>query len=108
MKYFEQAALNGSSDGMFNLGIYHLNGKNPNSPLKNEVCPPHTWPHICSGQSAAIDEPIYFLYNPQTAAFRWFLNASWHGHVGAAVEVAWYLSTGNLEGVSQDVESAVM
>lgn len=47
-EYFEQAALNGSSDGMFNLGIYHLSGKNPNSPFRNEVCLPHTSPHIHS------------------------------------------------------------
>nr|XP_020459014.1 protein sel-1 homolog 3-like [Monopterus albus] len=79
MKYFEQAALNGSADGMFNLGIYHLNGKNPENPQKNE-----------------------------TAAFQQFLNASRSGHVSASVEAAWYLSTGNLEGVSQDVERAVI
>lgn len=105
VKYFEQAALNGSSDGMFNLGIYHLNGKNPSSPFINEVCLPHMLIHI---QSGAISEPIYFLYDPQTAAFQRFLKASQHGHVAASVEVAWYLSTGNLEGVSQDVERAVM
>ncbi|KAM7388614.1 hypothetical protein PAMP_024779 [Pampus punctatissimus] len=79
MKYFKQAALNGSDDGMFNLGIYHLNGKNPDSPWRNE-----------------------------TAAFQQFLNASRFGHVAAAVEAAWYLSTGSLEGVSQDVERAVI
>eukprot|EP00064_Thunnus_orientalis_P002601 superscaffoldBa00000196_g2608 len=79
VKYFEQAALNGSDDGMFNLGIYHLNGKNPDSPWRNE-----------------------------TAAFQQFLNASQLGHVAAAVEAAWYLSTGSLEGVSQDAERAVM
>ncbi|XP_056893155.1 protein sel-1 homolog 3 isoform X1 [Takifugu flavidus] len=79
VKYFERAALNGSSDAMFNLGIYHASGKNPNSPFRNE-----------------------------TAAFQQFLNASRLGHVGASVEVAWYLSTGNLEGVSQDVERAVI
>lgn len=38
-KYFEQAAHNGSHDGMFNLGVYHLNGKNPHNPEKNEVGP---------------------------------------------------------------------
>ncbi|CAF96425.1 unnamed protein product [Tetraodon nigroviridis] len=48
------------------------------------------------------------LHEKMTAAFQWFLNASRHGHVGATVEVAWYLSTGNLEGVSQDVERAVI
>ncbi|KAM7011912.1 protein sel-1 homolog 3 [Tautogolabrus adspersus] len=79
VKYFEQAALNGNEDGIFNLGIYHLNGKNPDNPVKNE-----------------------------TAAFQQFLKASWYGHVAAAVEAAWYFSTGNLEGVSQDVERAVM
>ncbi|XP_067453772.1 protein sel-1 homolog 3 [Thunnus thynnus] len=79
VKYFEQAALNGSDDGMFNLGIYHLNGKNPDSPWRNE-----------------------------TAAFQQFLNASQLGHVAAAVEAAWYLSTGSLEGVSQDAERAVI
>ncbi|XP_036067296.1 protein sel-1 homolog 3 isoform X2 [Oryzias melastigma] len=73
VKYFEQAASNGSDDGMFNLGIYHLTGKIPDRPWRNE-----------------------------------FLNASRLGHVGASVEAAWYLSTGNLEGVSQDVERAVI
>lgn len=33
VKYFEQAALNGSADAMFNLGIYDINGKNPYSPF---------------------------------------------------------------------------
>ncbi|XP_070765272.1 protein sel-1 homolog 3 [Enoplosus armatus] len=79
VKYFKQAALNGSEDGMFNLGIYHLSGKNPDSPWRNE-----------------------------TAAFQQFLNASQFGHVAASVEAAWYLSTGVLEGVSQDVERAVI
>ncbi|XP_070688255.1 protein sel-1 homolog 3 [Pempheris klunzingeri] len=79
VKYFEQAALNGSVDGMFNLGIYHLSGKNPDSPQRNE-----------------------------TAAFQQFLNASRLGHVAASVEAAWYLSTGSLEGVSQNVERAVI
>uniref|UniRef100_A0A8C7T0L1 Uncharacterized protein n=1 Tax=Oncorhynchus mykiss TaxID=8022 RepID=A0A8C7T0L1_ONCMY len=78
-KYFEQAAHNGSHDGMFNLGVYHLNGKNPHNPEKNE-----------------------------TAAFHLFLNSSLYGHVDGAVEAAWYLSTGNLEGVSRDTERAVM
>lgn len=45
---------------------------------------------------------------PQSAAFQQFLNASRFGHVAASVEAAWYLSTGNLEGVSQDAERAVM
>ncbi|KAM4549430.1 protein sel-1 homolog 3 isoform 1-T1 [Odontesthes bonariensis] len=79
VKYFEQAALNGSDDGMFNLGIYHLNGRNPDKPWRNE-----------------------------SAAFQQFLSASRHGHVAASVEAAWYLSTGSLEGVSQDVERAVI
>ncbi|KAM4739983.1 protein sel-1 homolog 3 [Anableps anableps] len=77
-KYFEQAALNGSDDGMFNLGIYHLTGENPDKPWRNE-----------------------------SAAFEQFLNASRFGHVAASVEAAWYLSTGSLEGVSKDVEGAV-
>ncbi|KAG7228882.1 hypothetical protein INR49_008660 [Caranx melampygus] len=79
VKYFEQAALNGSADAMFNLGIYHLNGKNPHSPQRNEM-----------------------------AAFQLFLNASHFGHGSASVEVAWYLSTGSLEGVSHDAERAVI
>lgn len=79
IKYFEQAALNGSSDGMFNVGIYHLSGANPDRPLRNE-----------------------------SAAFQQFLNASRFGHAAASVEAAWYLSTGSLEGVSQDVEKAVI
>uniref|UniRef100_A0A8P4KDE9 Protein sel-1 homolog 3 n=1 Tax=Dicentrarchus labrax TaxID=13489 RepID=A0A8P4KDE9_DICLA len=77
--YFEQAALNGSADGMFNLGIYHLSGINPDSPWRNE-----------------------------TAAFHQFLNAAQLGHIAASVEIARYLSTGSLEGVSQDVERAVI
>ncbi|KAG8003474.1 Protein sel-1-like protein 3 [Nibea albiflora] len=79
VKYFKQAALNGSGDAMFNLGIYHLSGADPDMPWRNE-----------------------------TAAFQQFLNASRLGHVAASVEAAWYLSTGSLEGVSQDVERAVM
>uniref|UniRef100_A0A8C7FH72 Uncharacterized protein n=1 Tax=Oncorhynchus kisutch TaxID=8019 RepID=A0A8C7FH72_ONCKI len=78
-KYFEQAAHNGSHDGMFNLGVYYLNGKNPHNPEKNE-----------------------------TAAFHLFLNSSLYGHVDGAVQAAWYLSTGNLEGVSRDTERAVI
>ncbi|XP_027146236.1 protein sel-1 homolog 3 isoform X2 [Larimichthys crocea] len=79
VKYFKQAALNGSDDAMFNLGIYHLSGDNPDMPWRNE-----------------------------TAAFQQFLNASRLGHIAASVEAAWYLSTGSLEGVSQDVERAVI
>ncbi|XP_053715256.1 protein sel-1 homolog 3-like [Synchiropus splendidus] len=78
-QYFEQAALNGSGDGMFNLGVYYLTGLNPESAQRNEA-----------------------------AAFQLFLSASRSGHVGAAVEAAWYLSTGSLEGVSRDVKRAVM
>ncbi|TKS74871.1 Protein sel-1 -like protein 3 [Collichthys lucidus] len=37
VKYFKQAALNGSDDAMFNLGIYHLSGDNPDMPWRNEV-----------------------------------------------------------------------
>ncbi|XP_056132793.1 protein sel-1 homolog 3 [Lampris incognitus] len=79
VKYYEQAALNGSEDGMFNLGVYHLSGNNPDNPQRNEM-----------------------------AAFQLFLNASSFGHVAASVEAAWYLSTGCLEGVSRDVERAVI
>uniref|UniRef100_UPI0037E8532C protein sel-1 homolog 3 isoform X2 n=1 Tax=Semicossyphus pulcher TaxID=241346 RepID=UPI0037E8532C len=78
-KYFEQAALNGSEHGMFNLGIYYLNGMDPDSPERNE-----------------------------TAAFQQFLKASWFGHVAGSVEAAWYLATGSLAAVSQDVEGAVI
>ncbi|KAM8887747.1 protein sel-1 homolog 3 [Synchiropus picturatus] len=78
-QYFEQAAHNGSGDGMFNLGVYYLTGLNPESAQRNEA-----------------------------AAFQHFLSASRSGHVGAAVEAAWYLSTGSLEGVSRDVKGAVM
>ncbi|KAM9384072.1 protein sel-1 homolog 3 isoform 1-T1 [Pholidichthys leucotaenia] len=79
VKYFERAAMNGSSDGMFNLGLYHLTGLHMDRMEKNE-----------------------------SAAFELFLNASGFGHVAASLEAAWYLSTGNLEGVSQDVKRAVM
>ncbi|KAM9831359.1 protein sel-1 homolog 3 [Neosynchiropus ocellatus] len=78
-QYFKQAALNGSEDGMFNLGVYYLTGLNPKNAQRNEA-----------------------------AAFEHFLNASRSGHVAAAVEAAWYLSTGSLEGVSRDVKKAVM
>ncbi|KAF0042646.1 hypothetical protein F2P81_006178 [Scophthalmus maximus] len=79
VEYFEQAARNGSADGMFNLGIYHLRGKTPRSPRGNEL-----------------------------AAFQQFLNASRLGHAAASVEAARHLSTGSLEGVAQDAERAVM
>lgn len=62
----------------------------------------------CSFATDMCDELISFLYDPQMAAFQQFLNASRFGHVAASVEAAWYLSTGSLEGVSQDVERAVM
>ncbi|KAK2907555.1 hypothetical protein Q8A73_008628 [Channa argus] len=42
------------------------------------------------------------------AAFQLFLSASRFGHVTASVEAAWYLPTGSLEGLSQDVERAVI
>ncbi|XP_035504340.2 protein sel-1 homolog 3 isoform X1 [Scophthalmus maximus] len=79
VEYFEQAARNGSADGMFNLGIYHLRGKTPRSPGGNEL-----------------------------AAFQQFLNASRLGHAAASVEAARHLSTGSLEGVAQDAERAVI
>ncbi|XP_029939860.1 protein sel-1 homolog 3 isoform X2 [Salarias fasciatus] len=78
-KYFEKAASSGNVDAMFNLGLYHLTGKIPGKPWANE-----------------------------SAAFRLFLNASRFGHVAASVEAAWYLSTGSLEGVSRDVQRAVI
>ncbi|XP_041648116.1 protein sel-1 homolog 3-like [Cheilinus undulatus] len=79
VKYYEQAALNGSEDAIFNLGLYHLSGLDPDNPVRNE-----------------------------TAAFYQFLQASWYGHIAGSVEAAWYFSTGHLEGVSRDVEQAVM
>ncbi|KAF7646549.1 hypothetical protein LDENG_00185830, partial [Lucifuga dentata] len=79
VKYYEQAALNGSEEGMFNLGVYYLSGENLDDQLSNE-----------------------------TAAFQQFLNASGFGHASASVEAGWYLTTGSLEGVSRDVEKAVM
>lgn len=36
-RYFELAAQNGSRDGLFNVGVYHLNGENPYQPERNEV-----------------------------------------------------------------------
>uniref|UniRef100_A0AAV2KTS0 Protein sel-1 homolog 3-like n=1 Tax=Knipowitschia caucasica TaxID=637954 RepID=A0AAV2KTS0_KNICA len=76
--YFERAASNGSNDGMFNLGVYHLRGDLPERLPQN-----------------------------QTAAFLHFLNASSLGHVAASIEAAHYLSTGELQGLSQDSEAAV-
>lgn len=70
VKYFEQAALNGSADAMFNLGIYDINGKNPYSPFD-------------SCQNSFAFYMIYFLHKPQMAAFQLFLNASHFGHGSA-------------------------
>uniref|UniRef100_A0A3B4D9L2 Uncharacterized protein n=1 Tax=Pygocentrus nattereri TaxID=42514 RepID=A0A3B4D9L2_PYGNA len=77
--YFDLAAQNGSKDGVFNLGVYHLNGANPDTPGKNE-----------------------------TAAFQCFLKAGQLGHVEGAVEAASSLSRGLLAGVRRDPEKAVM
>lgn len=63
---------------------------------------------FCFFSSGMITELARFLPDPQTAAFQQFLKASRFGHVAASVEAAQYLSTGNLEGVSQDVDRAVM
>lgn len=35
--YFDLAARNGSRDGLFNLGVYHLNGAVPDLLGQNEV-----------------------------------------------------------------------
>ncbi|XP_017566947.2 protein sel-1 homolog 3 [Pygocentrus nattereri] len=77
--YFDLAAQNGSKDGVFNLGVYHLNGANPDTPGKNE-----------------------------TAAFQCFLKAGQLGHVEGAVEAASSLSRGLLAGVRRDPEKAVI
>ncbi|XP_066528001.1 protein sel-1 homolog 3 [Hoplias malabaricus] len=77
--YFELAARNGSRDGMFNLGVYHLNGAIPDTPGTTE-----------------------------TAAFHCFLKAGEMGHVEGAVEAASSLSRGMLPGVSRDSEKAVI
>lgn len=37
IQYFELAAQNGSRDGLFNVGVYQLNGANPDKPDRNEV-----------------------------------------------------------------------
>lgn len=50
VEYFEQAARNGSADGMFNLGIYHLRGKTPRSPRGNEVGVGHRVIALCRGR----------------------------------------------------------
>ncbi|KAL2089522.1 hypothetical protein ACEWY4_014210 [Coilia grayii] len=75
LSYFQEAAQNGSSDAIFNVGVYHLRGH----PIRNE-----------------------------TAAFECFLNSSYGGHVDGAIEAAYYLSVGNLPGVTRDPERAVM
>ncbi|XP_053499800.1 protein sel-1 homolog 3 [Ictalurus furcatus] len=76
--YFVLAARNGSREGMFNLGVYHLNGAIPDSSGKNE-----------------------------TAAFQCFLKAGELGHADGAVEAASSLSQGHLPGVRRDPEKAV-
>ncbi|KAB5546665.1 hypothetical protein PHYPO_G00074640 [Pangasianodon hypophthalmus] len=76
--YFDLAARNGSRDGVFNLGVYHLNGAIPDSPGKNE-----------------------------TAAFQCFLKAGELGHVEGAVEAASFLSRGHLPDMHRDPERAV-
>ena len=35
--YFQRAALNGSRDAVYNLGVYHLNGQHPDDRGKNQV-----------------------------------------------------------------------
>ncbi|XP_076014671.1 protein sel-1 homolog 3 isoform X2 [Genypterus blacodes] len=79
MKYFKEAALKGNEEGMYNLGVYYLSGKDPDSPWRDEM-----------------------------AAFQLFMNASSHGHIGASVEAARFLAMGNLDGVPQDLEEAVL
>ncbi|XP_060750705.1 protein sel-1 homolog 3 [Tachysurus vachellii] len=76
--YFDLAARNGSRDGLFNLGVYHLNGTVLDSLGRNE-----------------------------TAAFQCFLKAGEQGHVEGAVEAASSLSHGQLPGVRRDPEKAV-
>ncbi|XP_047663310.1 protein sel-1 homolog 3 [Tachysurus fulvidraco] len=76
--YFDLAARNGSRDGLFNLGVYHLNGTVLDSLGRNE-----------------------------TAAFQCFLKAGEQGHVEGAVEAASSLSRGQLPGVRRDPEKAV-
>ncbi|XP_043080791.1 protein sel-1 homolog 3-like isoform X2 [Puntigrus tetrazona] len=78
-RYFELAAQNGSRDGLFNLGIYHLNGDNPDKPEKNE-----------------------------TAAFYYFLDAAELGHMDGAVQSALFLSTGSTQGVPREPNKAVL
>ncbi|XP_016317523.1 protein sel-1 homolog 3-like [Sinocyclocheilus anshuiensis] len=78
-RYFELAAQNGSSDGLFNVGVYQLNGDNPDKPDRNE-----------------------------TAAFHYFLHAAQRGHVDGAVQSALFLSTGAVQGVPRDQDKAVL
>ncbi|KAK2885928.1 hypothetical protein Q8A67_016765 [Cirrhinus molitorella] len=78
-RYFELAAQNGSRDGLFNVGVYHLNGDNPDQPDRNE-----------------------------TAAFHYFLHAAQLGHVDGAVQSALFLSTGAVQGVQRDQDQAVL
>ncbi|KAG9269234.1 hypothetical protein AMEX_G16239 [Astyanax mexicanus] len=77
--YFDLAARNGSRDGIFNLGVYHLKGAHPETTGRNE-----------------------------TAAFQCFLKAGQLGHVEASVEAASYLSRGTVAGVRRDPEKAVI
>ncbi|XP_067227793.1 protein sel-1 homolog 3-like isoform X1 [Chanodichthys erythropterus] len=79
IRYFELAAQNGSRDGLFNVGVYQLNGASPDKPDRNE-----------------------------TAAFHYFLRAAQLGHVDAAVESASFLSTGTVQGVPRDQDKAVL
>ncbi|KAL0158879.1 hypothetical protein M9458_046955, partial [Cirrhinus mrigala] len=64
-------------DGLFNVGVYHLNGENPDQPDRNE-----------------------------TAAFHYFLEAAHLGHVDGAVQSALFLSTGAIQGVQRDQDKA--
>nr|XP_055045216.1 protein sel-1 homolog 3 isoform X1 [Misgurnus anguillicaudatus] len=79
IQYFELAAKNGSRDGIFNVGVYHLNGAIPDKPHRNE-----------------------------TAAFEYFHRAAQLGHVEGAVESASFLSSGMIRGVNRDQEKAVL
>ncbi|XP_026854424.2 protein sel-1 homolog 3 isoform X1 [Electrophorus electricus] len=79
VRYFQLAARNGSRDAIFNLGVYHLNGANPDMPSTNE-----------------------------TAAFQCFLSAGEQGHVEGAVEAAAQLARGSLAGLARDPAKAVV
>ncbi|TRY54908.1 hypothetical protein DNTS_021325 [Danionella cerebrum] len=78
MEFFELAAQNGSRDGLFNVGVYKLNGANPDKPERNE-----------------------------SGAFHYFLRAAHLGHVDGAIESASFLSTGDVSGVPRDPDKAV-